>query len=102
MAFERERQQMIVDIESGVAVTRRMTGRDHFNPRVMEVMRQVPREDFVPTDMRHAAFRDGALPVGHGQTISQPYIVALMTDLLDLTETSVVPVSYTHLRAHET
>jgi protein-L-isoaspartate(D-aspartate) O-methyltransferase len=67
-----------------------MTGRDHFNPRVMDAMRQVPREDFVPADMRHAAFRDGALPVGHGQTISQPYIVALMTDLLDLTEDSVV------------
>ena len=90
MAFERDRQQMIADIESGIAVTRMMTGRDHFNPRVMDAMRQVPREDFVPADMRHAAFRDGALPVGHGQTISQPYIVALMTDLLDLTKDSVV------------
>lgn len=90
MTFERDRQQMMADIESGVAVTRTMTGRDHLNPRVMDVMRQVPREDFVPADMRHAAFRDGALPVGHGQTISQPYIVALMTDLLDLTEDSVV------------
>jgi protein-L-isoaspartate(D-aspartate) O-methyltransferase len=90
MAFERDRQQMIADIESGVAVTRTMTGRDHLNPRVMDVMRQVPREDFVPADLRHAAFRDGALPVGHGQTISQPYMVALMTDLLELTEDSVV------------
>lgn len=90
MTFEHDRQQMIADIESGVAVTRMMTGRDHLNPRVMDVMRQVPREEFVPADMRHAAFRDGALPVGHGQTISQPYIVALMTDLLDLTEDSVV------------
>jgi len=90
MSFERDRQQMITDIESGVAVTRTMTGRDNLNPRVMDVMYQVPREEFVPADMRHAAFRDGALPVGHGQTISQPYIVALMTDLLDLTEDSVV------------
>jgi len=90
MDFERERQQMMADIESGVAVTRTMTGRDHLNPRVMDVMRQVPREDFVPADLRHAAFRDGALPVGHGQTISQPYMVALMTDLLELTEDSVV------------
>ncbi|MGB5328068.1 MAG: protein-L-isoaspartate(D-aspartate) O-methyltransferase [Gammaproteobacteria bacterium] len=90
MAFERDRKQMMADIESGVAVTRTMTGRDHLNPRVMDVMRQVPREDFVPADLRHAAFRDGALPVGHGQTISQPYMVALMTDLLELTEDSVV------------
>jgi len=90
MVFELERQQMIADIESGVAVTRGMTGRDHLNPRVMEAMLRVPREDFVPAGMRHAAFRDGALPVGHGQTISQPYIVALMTDLLDLTDDSVV------------
>jgi len=90
MAFELERQQMIADIESGVAVTRGMTGREHLDPRVMEAMLRVPREDFVPADMRHAAFRDGALPVGHGQTISQPYIVALMTDLLDLTADSVV------------
>lgn len=90
MVFELERQQMIADIESGVAVTRGMTGRDHLDPRVMEAMLRVPREDFVPAGMRHAAFRDGALPVGHGQTISQPYIVALMTDLLDLTDDSVV------------
>jgi protein-L-isoaspartate(D-aspartate) O-methyltransferase len=90
MTFELERQQMIADIESGVAVTRGMTGRNHLDPRVMEAMLRVPREDFVPADIRHAAFRDGALPVGHGQTISQPYIVALMTDLLDLTADSVV------------
>lgn len=90
MAFEPERQQMIADIESTVAVTRGMTGRDHLDSRVMQAMLRVPREDFVPTGMRHAAFRDGALPVGHGQTISQPYIVALMTDLLDLTNHSVV------------
>jgi len=90
MSFEFERQQMIADIESGVTITRGMTGRDHLDPRVMEAMLRVPREDFVPADIRHAAFRDGALPVGHGQTISQPYIVALMTDLLDLADDSVV------------
>jgi len=90
MTFEREREQMIADIESGFAFTRTMTGRNHLDPRVMEVIRKVPREDFVPGDMRASAFRDGALPVGHGQTISQPYIVALMTDLLELTDTSIV------------
>lgn len=90
MTFEREREQMIADIESGVAFTQSMTGRDRLDPRVMEALRLVPREDFVPDDMRASAFRDGALPVGHGQTISQPYMVALMTDLLELSADSIV------------
>ena len=75
---------MLDDIETGVKLTRGHTGRDRLDPRTLEAMRQVPREKFVPADKRHAAFRDGALPVGHGQTISQPYMVAIMTDLLDL------------------
>ncbi len=90
MKFERQRRQMIADIESGVAVTRKMLGKDRLDKRVMAAIRQVPREKFVPPDLRHAAFRDGALPVGHGQTISQPYIVALMTDMLELTADSIV------------
>jgi len=81
---------MLADIEAGVKLTRDLIGRDHLSQRVMTAMRQVPREAFVPDDMRHAAFRDGALPVGHGQTISQPYIVALMTDLLELGQDSNV------------
>jgi len=88
--FDRQRRQMIADIEAGVAITRKMIGKDRLDNRVMTAMRQVPREEFVPPDLRHAAFRDGALPVGHGQTISQPYIVALMTDMLELTDDSVV------------
>jgi len=47
-------------------------------------MRAVPREKFVPADMRRAAYADGALSIGHGQTISQPYIVASMTQALAL------------------
>jgi len=53
--------------------------------RVLEAMRQVPRHLFIPEDMRSLAYCDGPLPIGHGQTISQPYIVALMTELLELT-----------------
>lgn len=90
MTFERERRQMIADIEAEISATRKLIGRDHLDKRVMTAMRQVHREDFVPPDMRHAAFRNGALPVGHGQTISQPYIVALMTDMLNLTTESIV------------
>jgi protein-L-isoaspartate(D-aspartate) O-methyltransferase len=53
--------------------------------RVLEVMRRVPRWQFVPASMRTAATEDRPLPIGNGQTISQPYIVALMTELLHLT-----------------
>ncbi len=48
--------------------------------RLLEAMRAIPREDFVPPDLRGLAYRDGPLPIGQGQTISQPYIVALMTE----------------------
>ena len=78
------RQRMIQDIESEVVFTRHMIGRNHLDPVVMEAMREVPREEFVPPELRYAAFENGPLPIGHGQTISQPYIVALMTDLLKL------------------
>ena len=54
------------------------------NPTVLAAMGAVPRHRFVPSDQRHAAYDDRPLPIGEGQTISQPYIVALMTDLLAL------------------
>jgi protein-L-isoaspartate(D-aspartate) O-methyltransferase len=52
--------------------------------RVLDALRQVPRAAFVPSEARPRAHRDEPLPIGHGQVISQPYIVALMTDLLDV------------------
>lgn len=55
------------------------------SPRVLEVMGRVPRERFVPEGVRHLAYADRALPIACDQTISQPYIVALMTDALQLT-----------------
>ena len=51
-------------------------------PSVLAAMRQVPRHSFVPEDSAAAAYDDTPLPIGHGQTISQPYIVALMTELI--------------------
>ncbi len=54
------------------------------DPRVIEAMRGVPRDKFFPANSRDAAFADRAAPIGHGQTISQPYIVALMSQRLDL------------------
>lgn len=56
------------------------------DPEVLRAMREVPRELFVPVEARHMAYVDGALPIGHGQTISQPYIVARMTETLGLAE----------------
>jgi len=55
------------------------------DPRVLEAMATVPREAFVPADFRSEAYADGPLPIGEGQTISQPFIVALMIEALDLT-----------------
>ena len=52
--------------------------------RLLQIFRQVPRHAFVPVDYADAAYADQPLPIGHGQTISQPYIVALMTNCLDL------------------
>jgi protein-L-isoaspartate(D-aspartate) O-methyltransferase len=84
MRISNNRKQMIIDIERGVAFTSGMIGKDRLDPQILEVMYEVPREMFVPDDLQYAAFDDGPLPIGHGQTISQPYIVALMTDLLQL------------------
>ncbi|GAB6061428.1 protein-L-isoaspartate(D-aspartate) O-methyltransferase [Deferrisoma palaeochoriense] len=54
------------------------------DPRVLEAMARVPRHEFVPENLRHMAYDDSPLPIGGGQTISQPYMVALMTEALGL------------------
>ena len=59
-----------------------LKGRNITNPRVLAAMVEVPREEFVPNSYRSQAYTDGPLPIGMGQTISQPYIVALMTQEL--------------------
>ena len=65
-------------------VTEQLAERDITDPRVLAAMRAVPRHAFVPDDMAPFAYDDSALPIGHGQTISQPYIVALMTQSVRL------------------
>ncbi|PVV27830.1 MAG: protein-L-isoaspartate O-methyltransferase, partial [gamma proteobacterium symbiont of Ctena orbiculata] len=82
--------QMVRDIEREVAYTRRMIGRTALRDSVMHAIRDVPREAFVPETERRFAYDNGPLPIGCGQTISQPYIVALMTDLLELEADAVV------------
>jgi len=74
--YESERNDM---------VTRQLQGRDIRSPRVLQAMRKVPRHVFVPEAIQGEAYGDHPLPIGYGQTISQPYIVAFMTQQLDLT-----------------
>jgi len=67
-----------------------LRGRDITDPRVLAVMAEVPREEFVPQSHRSQAYSDGPLPIGRDQTISQPYIVALMTQELRVDSKCVV------------
>ena len=76
-------QRMIKEIEMEIRLTSGYTGINSFDDRVMSVMGQVPRHQFVPPELRSRAYDNGPLPIGSGQTISQPYIVALMTHLLN-------------------
>lgn len=65
-------------------VERQLRGRGISDERVLAAMATVPREEFVPEEHRGRAYRDGALPIGEGQTISQPWIVARMAEALEL------------------
>jgi protein-L-isoaspartate(D-aspartate) O-methyltransferase len=78
----RERDLMILSIENLAATAGTGESRS-ITPRVLAAMRQVPRHLFVPEDVRADAYQNRPLPIGHGATISQPYIVALMTGLLE-------------------
>jgi protein-L-isoaspartate(D-aspartate) O-methyltransferase len=76
--------RMLATIDRHAESCRQALGRDHIHPRVLAAMRRVPRERFVPEANRALAYGDHPLPIGHGQTISQPFIVAFMSDLLDV------------------
>jgi len=76
-------KRMMQDIEREVEYTSSMIGKRALDPRVMDAMKQVPRHEFVPVEEQAYAYENGPMPIGYGQTISQPYIVALMTDLLN-------------------
>lgn len=75
-------ERMLKEIAAEARSTRRFTGKDAFADEVMTALRNVPRHRFVPGQLQDSAYDNRPLPIGHGQTISQPYIVALMTDLL--------------------
>jgi len=81
--YARERDALLKEIDAMARDTGAETGRAVFSERVMAAMARVPRHSFVPATYSTLAYANQPLPIGHGQTISQPYIVALMTDLLD-------------------
>ena len=80
--YARERSAMMSEIAAMATQTGSGAVGVRFDARVMEAMRNVPRHAFVPPDQVRYAYANRPLPIGYGQTISQPYIVALMTDLL--------------------
>jgi len=84
------RAEMIRVIERHARGTARTLGRRHIDAAVLQVMEQTPRHLFVPERLREEAYADRPLPIGYGQTISQPFIVALMTDLLAVEPDHVV------------
>lgn len=88
--LEAERLAMVKEIEADVRLTSLSLGRETLDPRVLQAMASVPRHDLVPERLRDVAYENRPLPIGHGQTISQPYIVAIMTDLLNPTADSRV------------
>lgn len=80
-----QRRQAMVDTVVGqIEATARRTGVTSLSPRVRTAISEVPRHRFVPEAQRARAYQNQPLPIGHGQTISQPYIVALMTELADV------------------
>ena len=83
-AYLRQRQALINVIKADVVGTQDFLEKRELDQKVLDAMLKVPRHDFVPEDLRPYAYENRPLPIGYGQTISQPYIVAIMTDLLNL------------------
>jgi protein-L-isoaspartate(D-aspartate) O-methyltransferase len=79
-----ERAALLEEIAREMRETARLTGRTELSPRVAAALARVRREAFVEPGSERAAYANRPLPIGHGQTISQPFVVALMTELLDL------------------
>jgi len=79
-----ERHQMVKEINQVSAQVAAEIGQSTLDPQVLTAMETVLRHEFVPKFQRYAAYKNRPLPIGGGQTISQPFIVALMTDLLNL------------------
>lgn len=88
--FTTWRAYMIREILAHVAAVCREIGKDSLDGRVLNVMGRVPRHEFVAVEVQPYAYIDSPLPIGGGKTVSQPFMIALMTDLLDLKRTDRV------------
>ena len=88
--FAAARQRMIEVIERHAREAPDALGGDQIDPEVLAVMAELPRHEFVPDDQRDYAYDDRPLPIGYGQTISQPFIVALMTAMAEVGPDDVV------------
>jgi len=84
------RQQMVATIAAETIFACASIGKAALAERVLSALGKVPRHDFVPVELQPFAYVNSPLPIGYGKTISQPFIVALMTDLLDLSENDTV------------
>lgn len=88
--FTMLRQRMLAEIAAKTVFSTTYLGKAALDSRVMNVMAKVPRHAFVPFELRHYAYVDSPLPIGYRKTISQPFIVAVMTDLLGVQPTDTV------------
>jgi protein-L-isoaspartate(D-aspartate) O-methyltransferase len=89
-AHREERIRLMREIAGGLVETRNFLEKSHLDASTHDAMMKVPRHKFVPRHLRESAYENRPLPIGQDQTISQPYIVAIMTDMLNLTPESRV------------
>jgi protein-L-isoaspartate(D-aspartate) O-methyltransferase len=82
--FSQLRQVMLAGIAAQAVFACARLGKAALSARVFDVMGKVPRHEFVPVELRPYAYADSPLPIGYGKSISQPFVVAVMTDLLDV------------------
>ena len=88
--FAEMRKHMVMEIVSTTVMVGERLGKYNLDPRVMDVIGSVKRHEFVPVEIQPYAYLDRPLPIGYDKTISQPFIVALMTDLLQVGPEDVV------------
>jgi protein-L-isoaspartate(D-aspartate) O-methyltransferase len=82
--FEDQRQQMLATIRANTSHVSALIGKTSLDDRVLRAMGKVPRHEFVPVEVQPYAYANMPVPIGFGKTISQPFMVATMTDLLEL------------------
>ena len=88
--YRTQRTAMVGEIEDDLKLTRERIGKRALSPCVLDALRNIPRHEFVPENLKRYAYENRPLPIGQGQTISQPYIVGIMTELLEVSKESVV------------